>query len=389
MYLKTLNKNECCGCRACAEICVKKCIEMKEDAEGFVFPTVHTENCVHCGLCERVCPVYFDGFSEFEDEAAWAGIHKSSEVVFNSSSGGAFSAIYTLALEQGFRVYGVAFDEALKVKHLSAVTAEECNAFRKSKYVLSDTNGCFSKVSQGLQDGEKIFFAGAPCQCAALIRFLQFKNIDTENLLVADIICHGAPSQKVFDSYREEIEKTGKVGNLLRYTFRNKEKVNGKTNSRSAKLEFSGGEKRTVDATTDSFLRGYYARLFYRSACGHCRFAKPERVSDITLGDAWGITSIFSEWDPLQGVSLILANTPKGEYWVQGIKPHMELRPVTMDWAVSANEQLRCPTKVHPNRAVFFKLWPRKGFAFAVNRAIRGSFAERVMRKIKTLLKKQ
>ena len=387
MYLKTLSESECSGCRACAEICGRNCIEIHENADGFVFPVVQTEHCVHCGLCEQVCPIHFNGFSVQSEEEAWAGVHNSSNVIFKSSSGGAFTALYTVALERGFRVYGVAFTENLKVKHMCAVTSEECETLRKSKYILSDTNGCFSKVASELRSGAKVFFTGVPCQCAALIQFLHIKKISTENLLIADIICHGAPSQKVFDSYVKETEKTEKVGKLSRYTFKNKAKINGKINSRSAELEFSSGNKKHVDISMDAFLLGYYSRLFYRSSCGECRFARPERVSDITLGDAWGINDIFPEWNPLQGVSLLLANTQKGKEWVNSIQPFMELRPVSIEWAVSANEQLHCPTKMHPKRDLFFKLWHRKGFSFAVNRAIRGSFFERVIRKIKTVLK--
>ena len=31
---------ECCGCGACAQICPKQCISLKEDKEGFLYPTV-------------------------------------------------------------------------------------------------------------------------------------------------------------------------------------------------------------------------------------------------------------------------------------------------------------------------------------------------------------
>ena len=31
-------KMSCCGCSACLQKCPKKCIEMHEDAEGFLYP---------------------------------------------------------------------------------------------------------------------------------------------------------------------------------------------------------------------------------------------------------------------------------------------------------------------------------------------------------------
>jgi len=51
------NKKECCGCSACAQRCPKKCITMKEDFEGFLYPNVNNAACVSCGMCEKVCPI--------------------------------------------------------------------------------------------------------------------------------------------------------------------------------------------------------------------------------------------------------------------------------------------------------------------------------------------
>ena len=50
-------KQDCCGCTACAAICPKDAIAMKEDNEGFLYPTIDKEICIDCGACERVCPI--------------------------------------------------------------------------------------------------------------------------------------------------------------------------------------------------------------------------------------------------------------------------------------------------------------------------------------------
>ncbi len=51
------NKDECCGCSACCEICPQSAITMSEDEEGFDYPVIDQDRCVRCGLCLRVCPV--------------------------------------------------------------------------------------------------------------------------------------------------------------------------------------------------------------------------------------------------------------------------------------------------------------------------------------------
>lgn len=51
------NKDECCGCSACCQICPQSAITMSEDEEGFDYPVIDRDRCVRCGLCLRVCPV--------------------------------------------------------------------------------------------------------------------------------------------------------------------------------------------------------------------------------------------------------------------------------------------------------------------------------------------
>ena len=51
------NKDECCGCSACCEICPQSAITMSEDEEGFDYPEIDQDRCVRCRLCLRVCPV--------------------------------------------------------------------------------------------------------------------------------------------------------------------------------------------------------------------------------------------------------------------------------------------------------------------------------------------
>lgn len=51
------NKNDCCGCSACANICPANAIDMIEDNEGFEFPQINKQNCINCKLCQKVCPI--------------------------------------------------------------------------------------------------------------------------------------------------------------------------------------------------------------------------------------------------------------------------------------------------------------------------------------------
>lgn len=84
------NKTDCCGCGACASRCVTSCITMAPDEEGFNYPLVDTDKCIHCGLCERVCPLLHKP-QPHEILAVIGCKNKNEAVRFVSSSGGFFS----------------------------------------------------------------------------------------------------------------------------------------------------------------------------------------------------------------------------------------------------------------------------------------------------------
>lgn len=386
MFLQNANKIECTGCGACVDVCPHKCIKMALDDEDFLYPQIDASKCAKCGACEKVCPVVFDKLPS-EKPLAFAGVHNAEGVVDKSASGGAFTAIYKEMLEVGTNIWGVKFDENFQAIHDSTKDEHECELFRKSKYILSNTNSCYSKIEKQLKNDERVLFTGTPCQCAALHNYLDFKKIKKERLLVVDLICHGAPNQQLFDDYKEELEnKEGKK--IVSFSFRNKEPHNGKINSRTAKIVFDSGESKIVGIEDDPFLKGYYSRLFYRPSCAHCQFARIERVSDLTIGDAWQIEDIYPNWDSLNGVSLTLVNTEKGRVFFEKLKHQMTLERVEVEWAKKTNSQLVRPTEMHKKRKKFFGLRRKYGFEKAVRIATKRSFVRRVLSRCKRIVKR-
>ena len=131
------NKTDCCGCGACASRCVTSCITMAPDEEGFNYPLVDTDKCIHCGLCERVCPLLHKP-QPHEILAVIGCKNKNEAVRFVSSSGGFFSLAAEKILGRQGTVFGAAFDDNWHVRHIAVTSVNAMNKLRGSKYVQSD-----------------------------------------------------------------------------------------------------------------------------------------------------------------------------------------------------------------------------------------------------------
>ncbi|KAA3295388.1 F420H(2):quinone oxidoreductase, partial [Akkermansia sp. BIOML-A6] len=45
-----IEKDDCCGCGACAWACPRHCIKMVADAEGFLYPDINQDDCIDCHI---------------------------------------------------------------------------------------------------------------------------------------------------------------------------------------------------------------------------------------------------------------------------------------------------------------------------------------------------
>lgn len=87
--IKIIGKISCCGCSACQNACPQSCIDMNEDNEGFLYPTVNIQKCIDCHLCEKVCPI-LNTKENRTPLKVLAVKNKNKNIVGKSSSGGVF-----------------------------------------------------------------------------------------------------------------------------------------------------------------------------------------------------------------------------------------------------------------------------------------------------------
>ena len=112
------NKQDCCGCNACGDICPRKAISYKTDNEGFLYPSIDSSKCNDCGLCNIICPM-LSPVSSTKDKSiepeCYAAYHKSIDTVFSSTSGGLFSALAEIAYSKNGYVGGAVHNDDFSV----------------------------------------------------------------------------------------------------------------------------------------------------------------------------------------------------------------------------------------------------------------------------------
>lgn len=139
--IEITEKKNCCGCTACAAICPKECISMKEDTEGFLYPAIDKTRCIDCGACERICPISNVKPKQKNEQEAYIVQNKDQKILRESTAGGAFTAIAKYALRRGGVVFGVELSDRLVAHHVYVETEKDLARFRNSKYVQSEMGG--------------------------------------------------------------------------------------------------------------------------------------------------------------------------------------------------------------------------------------------------------
>ena len=113
------NKVDCCGCKACGDICPKDAITFKVDEEGFWYPFVNEDKCIDCGLCEKVCPILHPDFSKLNHShtpATYIIQMPDANDRLASASGAAYTLLAREVFKQGGYVAGHIWDGKSKVK---------------------------------------------------------------------------------------------------------------------------------------------------------------------------------------------------------------------------------------------------------------------------------
>lgn len=300
MSTDTSIRNRCTGCMACKSVCQRHCILSEEDEEGFLFPIVDEKRCVECGACIKVCPLQ----NKAPMNNMSNGYIALGEDNRNSSSGGIFYELAKFVISQNGYVTGCIMDDYFKVKHILTDKIDEVKKMRGSKYVQSNIEGIYERISELIKSDKKVLFSGTPCQCAAIINYL---GGHPNNLILIDLICHGVPAPLFWEKHIANICQKEKI-NPQSILFREKDEFK--------RTEFnlvisSEHDSVSIPAKCDAFYCQYIKCNSLRESCYLCDYSTKMRLGDITLGDcaSW---KDYMDFFPHYATSVVFINTKLG-----------------------------------------------------------------------------
>lgn len=377
-------KEHCCGCGACSQKCPKGCITMLEDKEGFLYPVVREDICVHCGLCLSVCPFHNQEEAR-EPIKAFSAFANDEKIRKESSSGGIFSLIAKQVIDAGGVVYGASFDKDWNVHHECVENESDLWRFRGSKYVQSSIGDSFKLAKDQLKAGRIVLFSGTPCQIAGLRHFL---GKDYPGLLTVDIVCHGVPSPGLWRWYLNKVKKDI-LSQVSAISFRNKD-YGWKSYCVAYDIVQSGTVVRHhCYHRDDPYMKAFLSDLSLRPSCSSCQIKSGKSHSDITLADFWCIERVVNGGDDDKGVSLVLANTFKGNSYLASIHG-ISFQAVDFRQALQYNRAWSVSFPKNPNRDSFLASYSKhiNDFDCFVERKLQPnlSWKKKVKNRLKYLL---
>jgi coenzyme F420-reducing hydrogenase beta subunit len=376
--IQIVDKQNCCGCYACYNICPPKCIHMQPDVDGFWYPVVEIDECTECGLCEQVCPILEEKLEDNYKLLAYACINNNEAIRLESSSGGLFTLIAEQVIEDGGVVFGANFNENFEVEHSCVELKEELQKLRGSKYVQSSIGETYKQAKQLLKSGKKVLFTGTPCQIAGLKSYLGKEH---ERLICVDVICYGVPSPEVWKKYVDYRQEKAR-STAQRILFRRKDD-GWKRFSVSFLFENNIEYRETLDK--DLYMRAFLKNVCLRPSCYACQFKTIHRQSDITLADFWGIQNMLPDMDDDKGTSLIFVNSKAGQAMIEQIADKMQFKEVDINEAIKYNPAAIKSVASNPNRGKFFKELYKLTFEELVKKYCTDKLSVRIKRRVKSL----
>ena len=344
---------------------------MHEDRLGALHPVINQAECIDCVLCAKTCPVNreFEFKTPLKCYAAW---RTDSTARLDSASGGIGALLSEYTVGNGGVVFGTAYDADMVPRNVCVDSLEGLESLKGSKYVQSIVGNTYNEIRSRLNQGVQVVYISTPCQIAGLYGFLKK---DYENLLTVDLICHGVSPTAYFLSELDYLKKNKKIGKITNVTFRSNRK-----GANFSMLVYDGKEcVYWKPAYQEYYFSGFLKGITLRENCYGCRYARPERISDITIGDFIGIGKDAEFKGPVN-VSAVIVNTEKGERFIDDVivasGNQLKVEERQYSEAVKYGPSLRAPFPRHKLFDKFVAAYPKLGFVTAIRMTLQAEMTK-------------
>lgn len=368
--------NKCTGCYACANICPKKCISLDEDEYGEIHPIINHDLCIDCKLCQRSCPNNKTMNFNYPNHcyAGWITDFTKRRIC---ASGGIGTEFSEYVLRNKGIVFGSRYDSKLNPIITWTDNIKELDLYKGSRYVQSKVgNETYKDVKKFLLRGKLVLYVGTPCQIAGLLGFLKKPYT---NLITVDLICHGVSPTIYLKQEIEYLSKKYQLNDVGDIRFRGNDGNNFRLtlwNKARRKLFPRNNYRQKIfdeDFLEDYYIKGFLKGVSLRENCYSCNYARPERISDLTIGDFIGLGTKKPFPYPKANVSSITTNTKKGYDFLMKVVNYCEdFKIVERDYKerLLYRPSLMEPFKRDIRNKEFRRLYKKFGFPKAIRNVL-------------------
>lgn len=369
--MSVCKKEICTGCGVCIQVCPQKCIEKVATKDGNFYYSINEQLCIQCGRCKRVCPNLNEPVFN-KNEKSFAAWRTNLALHMESASGGLATAFYEYAAKKQMYFAGVALDDKFEAHFTLGHNIEDIAKYKNSKYTFSFASDVYGEIIDKLKHGRDIVFIGLPCQVAGLKNLVRINKI-TGKLITIDLVCHGTPSPMYLQQHIKAIEQKYNQ-HYVKCHFRDAKFDTSNFAYTLYTHNSSNPEYIKFVDENDNYQIGYHNALIYRDVCYNCKYARRERVGDLTIGDYHGLGKLAPYFHEKINVSCLIVNSETGKRFIDEVKKEIQLtlyeRP--LNEPMEGERQFNHPSIAPPERKIFIENYKKsQDFETAANVAFK------------------
>ena len=265
---------------------------------------------------------------------------KDKDILSKSSSGGMFSILSNYIFNNNGIVYGASFTKDFRSVDIIRVDSiDNLNSLLTSKYMMSNVRDSFSLVKKDLEDNKLVLYSGLPCQIHGLRNFLKR---DYENLICVDIVCHGTLPGNIWKDYLDVLSNKTIVDVNMR------DKRLGWYDY-GMSIKYEDGSEFFENHKSNQYMKAFLSDKYLNKSCYDCKCKNENCVSDITIGDYWGLVTSKISLDKKVGTNLVIVNSEKGKKVFNEVSKFIDSYPITKEMASTYNAGLSNKITTRPS----------------------------------------